>query len=138
MGTTCNLQICSLYRLCRLYDPYNSTYIQHKIGINAGFTYRFDRLKPRASKFGGPPAKVYHLLTLLLDYHTYAVIYIVLKFLNNPSVMFLTQLHSISEYCRILSTSHELCLYWNWLSTLKASSSPEGGRIGGGLESGFA
>ena len=50
--------------------------IQHKIGINAGFTYRFDRLKPRASKFGGPPVKVYDILTLLLDYHTYMLSYI--------------------------------------------------------------
>ena len=41
---------------------------------NAGFTYRFDRLKHRASKFRGPPAKVYIFLTLLLDFHTCAVI----------------------------------------------------------------
>ena len=32
-------------------------------------------------------------------------------FLNNPSVIFFTQLHSISEYCRILNTPHHLCLY---------------------------
>ena len=40
---------------------------------SAGFTYRLDRLKPRASKFRGPPAKVYNVLILLLDFHTYAV-----------------------------------------------------------------
>ena len=49
-------------------------------------------------------------LTLLLD------------FLNNPSVIFLTQLHSISEYCKILNTPHHLLLYWNWLNTLPSSS----------------
>jgi hypothetical protein len=27
----------------------------------AGFTYRLDRLKPRVSKFRGPPAKVYNI-----------------------------------------------------------------------------
>jgi hypothetical protein len=37
----------------------------------------------------------------------------VLYFLNNLSVIFLTQLHSISEYCRILSTPHHLRLYSN-------------------------
>jgi hypothetical protein len=44
----------------------------------------------------------------------------VLYFLNNPSGIFLKQLHSISEYCRILSTppSHHLRLCWNWLNSL--------------------
>ena len=37
--------------------------------ISAGFTYRLDRLKPRASKFRGPPVNVYNILTLLLDFH---------------------------------------------------------------------
>jgi hypothetical protein len=32
----------------------------------------------------------------------------ILYFLSNPSVSFLTLLHSISEYCRILSTPHHL------------------------------
>jgi hypothetical protein len=55
----------------------------------------------------------------------------VLYFLNNPLVIFLTQLHSISDYCRILSTPHHLCLYWNWLNQLPSSSSREGGELGG-------
>ena len=55
----------------------------------------------------------------------------VLYFLNNSSVIFLTQLHSISEYCRILKTPHHLCLYWNWLKTLPSSSSREGEELGG-------
>ena len=42
---------------------------------SAGFPYSLDRLKPRASKLRGPPAKVYNIfLTLLLDFHTYVVI----------------------------------------------------------------
>ena len=56
-------------------------------------------------------------LTLLLDFHTYAVISYCTFYLNNPSVIFLTQLVSISEYCRILNTPHHLPLYWNWLNT---------------------
>ena len=55
----------------------------------------------------------------------------VLYILNNPSVIFLTQLHSISEYCRILNTPHHICLYWNWLNTLPSSSSRAGGELGG-------
>jgi hypothetical protein len=42
--------------------------------VSAGFTYRLDRLKPRASKSRGPPTKVIIFLTLLLDFHIYAVI----------------------------------------------------------------
>ena len=33
----------------------------YNIALSAGFTYRLDRLKPRASKFRGPPAKVYNI-----------------------------------------------------------------------------
>ena len=84
----------------------------YNIALSAGFTYRLDRLKPRASKFRGPPAKVYDICnTVILDFHTYASMNNVLYFLNNPSVTFLTQLHSISEYCRILNTPHHLRLY---------------------------
>jgi hypothetical protein len=42
--------------------------------ISAGFPYKLDRLMPRASQFRGPRAKVYNVLTLLLDFHTNAVI----------------------------------------------------------------
>jgi hypothetical protein len=31
----------------------------------SGFTYRLDRLKPRASKFRGPPVKVYIFNTVI-------------------------------------------------------------------------
>ena len=50
---------------------------------------------------------------------------------KNPSAIFLTHLHSISEYCRILNIPHHLCLYWHWLNTLPSSSSREGWELGG-------
>ena len=51
--------------------------------------------------------------------------------LNNPSVIFLTQLHSISEYCRILNTPHHIRLYSNWLITPPSSSIRGSGILGG-------
>ena len=51
--------------------------------------------------------------------------------------MFLTQLLSISEYCRILNTPHHLCLIEIDLNTLPSSSSRECGELGGGLTSGL-
>jgi len=47
--------------------------------------------------FRGPQVKVYSVFL------TSSVIGLS-HFLNNPSVIFLTQLHSISECCRILNT----------------------------------
>ena len=72
---------------------------------SAGFTYRLDRLKPRASKFRRPPAKVYNMFNTVIDF-SHLCCHKVLYFLNNLSVIFLTQLHSISEYCRILNIKH--------------------------------
>jgi hypothetical protein len=97
---------------------------------NVGFTYRLDRLKPRASKFRRPLAKVYNIFNTAIGL-SHLCCHSVLYFLNNPSVIFLTQLHSISEYCRILNTPHHLHLNWNWLSTLPSCSSREGGGLGG-------
>ena len=100
---------------------------------SAGFINRLDRLKPRASKFRGPPAKVYNsFITVfeLLRLCCHNVVY----FLNNPSVTFLTQLKHctpISEYCRILNTPHHPRLYSNLLNTLLSSSSRVGGELGG-------
>jgi hypothetical protein len=75
-------------------------------------------------------AGVYNMLNIVIGL-SYLCCHNVLYFLNNPSVIFLTQLHSISEYCRILDTPHHLWLYWNWLNTLPPSSSCEGGELGG-------
>ena len=76
---------------------------------SAGFTYRLNRLKPRASKFRGTVAKVYNIFNTVIGL-SHLCCHSVMYFLNNPSVIFLTQLHSISEYCRILNTPHHLCL----------------------------
>ena len=99
---------------------------------STGFTYILDRLMPRASKFRGPSAKVHNMLNIVIGLQ-HLCCHNVLYFLNNTSVIFLTQLHSISEYCRILNTPHHLCLYWNWLNTLPSSSSREGGELEGDL-----
>ena len=73
-------------------------WLQKYIKISAGFTYmyRLDRLKPRASKFRGPSAKVYNIFNAVI-WISHLCCHNVLYFLNNPSVIFLTQLHSISE-----------------------------------------
>ena len=44
--------------------------------FSAGFTNRPDRLKPKTSNFGEPPAKprCITFLPMLLDFHTYVVI----------------------------------------------------------------
>ena len=97
---------------------------------SGGFTYnRLDRLKPRALKLSGSPAKVYNIFITVIGL-SYLCCHNVMYFLNNPSVILLTQLHSISEYCRILNTLYQLRLYGNWLNTLPSSSSREGGELG--------
>ena len=97
---------------------------------SAGITYRLNRLKPRASKFTGPPTKVYNIVNTVIGL-SHLCCHSIMYFLNNPSVIFLTQLHSISEYCRILNIPHHLHLYWNWLNTLPSSSIREGVELGG-------
>ena len=64
---------------------------------SAGFTYRLDRMKPRASNFRGPPAKVHNIII----FNT--VIGLSHLCCHNRTVLlqqsfFLTQLYSISEY----------------------------------------
>jgi hypothetical protein len=54
------------------------------------------RLKPRASKFRGPPANVNYVFDTVIGL-SHLCCYNVLYFLNNPSVIFLTQLHSITR-----------------------------------------
>jgi hypothetical protein len=73
--------MCSFVFVCLLYFAYKQTVQNFPFlartctQCSAGFTHRPDRLKPRVSRFRGPPAKVYNLfLTLLFDFHTYAVI----------------------------------------------------------------
>ena len=102
----------------------------YPVKIHARFTYRLDRLKPRASKFKRTPAKVYIIFNTVNGL-SHLFCHNVLYFLNNPSVIFLTQLHSISEYCWILNMPRHPCLFSNWLCTLPSSSSREGGVLGG-------
>jgi hypothetical protein len=75
------------------------------IFISAGFTYRLDRLKPRASIFRGPSAKVCNIFNIVIGL-SHLCCHNVLYFLSNHSVIFLSQLHPIYECCRILNISH--------------------------------
>ena len=112
---TSNLFVFHMFWLFNFYVykwNWRSIYIPTVKSCSARFTYRLDRLKPRASTYRGPPAKVYNIFNTVI-WISHLCFNNVLYFLNNPSVIFLTQLHSISEYCRILSTPHNLCLYWN-------------------------
>ena len=77
---------------------------------SAEFTYRLDRLKPRASNIRGPPSKLFYIFSTVIGL-SHVCCHNVLYFLNNYSVIFLTQLHVSSEYCRILNTPHHLRLY---------------------------
>ena len=67
---------------------------------SAGFTYRLDRLKPRAIAFRGPPSKVCTISNTFIG-RPHLCCHNVLYFLNNH----------ISEYCRLLYTPHYIRLY---------------------------
>ena len=121
------LQLYYVIGLSSLLSVWNTMVLA---AISAGFTYGLNRLKPRDSKFKGPPAKVYDIFNTVIGL-SHLCCYNILYFLNNPSEIFITQLHSISEYCRIVNTPHHLHLYWNWLNTLPSSSSREGEELGG-------
>ena len=77
---------------------------------SAGLPYMHDRLKPRAAKFRGPPVKVHNIFNTVIEL-SHLCSHNVLYFQNNPSVIFLTQLHSIAEYCIILNTPQHLRVY---------------------------
>ena len=57
----------------------------------------------------GPPAKVCIIFNTVIGL-SHLCCHNVMYFLNNPSIIFLTQLHSISEYSRILNTLHQASL----------------------------
>jgi hypothetical protein len=69
---------------------------------SAGFPYRFDRLKPRASKFRGPPAKVYNIFNTVIGL-SHLCCHSVLYFQNNPSVIFLAQLQK-DNYIKVFES----------------------------------
>ena len=96
-------QCISLLKLRVWIEVYS---IQHNV-IKFGCELRqFDE----ASKFSGPLVKVYNIFNTVIVL-SHLSCHNALYFLNNSSVIFLTQLHSISEYCRILNTPSHLCLY---------------------------
>jgi len=64
---------------------------------SAGFTYRLDRLKPRASRFRGPPAKVFNIFNTVIGL-SHLCCHNVRYFLDNPSVIFLTQFQNMVEF----------------------------------------
>jgi len=76
--------------------------------VSARFTYWLDRLKPRVSKFRGPPVKVYNIFNTVIGL-SHLCCHNVLYFLNNPSVVFLTTLQ-LSEKADDISTLR------NWAS----------------------
>ena len=121
-----NVIMKSIYPLLS-YENVRLTYYMYK--CSARFTYRLDRLKPRASKFRRPPPKVYNIFNTVIGV-SHLWCHDILYFLNSPSLIVFTQLHSISEYCRILNTPYHLRLYSNLLNTLPSSSSREGGELG--------
>ena len=118
-----NVIMKSIYPLLS-YENVRLTYYMYK--CSARFT---DRLKPRASKFGRPPPKVYNIFNTVIGV-SHLWCHDILYFLNSPSLIVFTQLHFISEYCRILNTPYHLRLYSNLLNTLPSSSSREGGELG--------
>ena len=67
----------------KLQSIYRTVYM---LTDSAGFAYRLNRLKPRASKFRGPLAKMYNIFNTVIglsDLCCHNVMY----FLNNPSVI---------------------------------------------------
>jgi len=72
---------------------------------DTGFTYRFDRLKPRVSTFRGHPTNVYYIFNTVIGL-SHLCCHNILYLLNNSSVICPTKLHSISEYYRILNIPH--------------------------------
>ena len=100
---------CPFLHVCYYYTLQIDTNSLAAILFSAGFTYRLDRLTPRASEFRGPPPKVYNIFKSVVGL-SHLCCHNVRYFLNNPSVSFLTQLHFILEYCRILNTPYHLRL----------------------------
>jgi hypothetical protein len=110
---------------------YIISWMQNKLIISsAGFTNMLDRLKTTASEFRGLLAKVYSAFDINIGL-SYLCCHSTLCFLNNLSVIFLTQLHSISEYWRILKAPRHPRFYSNWINTIPSSSGSVDGGLGG-------
>ena len=74
-----------------------------KYGASAGFTYRLDRLKPRASTFRVPPANVYNIFNTVNGL-SHLCCHNVLYFLNNPFSKFP---YTVAPHFRILHNFKE-------------------------------
>jgi hypothetical protein len=128
------LQISYISKLIYFYQDVSLLFINAM--SSAGFTYRLDRLKPRFSKFRGPPAKVYNIfntvigLSLMLSQRT-----VLLKqpFSNFP--------YTVALHFRILQTFKHPSSFLPLLKLIKKTSiffqSWRWG-IGRGLTSGLA
>ena len=90
--------------------------------FSVGFTYRLDRLKHRASRFRGAPAKVLNIFNTVIGL-SHLCCHNVLYFLNNPSVIFLTQFQNMvecytpSSYLPLLKLIKHTSIFfqsWRW------------------------
>ena len=83
--------------------------------VSAGFTYRLDRLKPRASQFRWPPTKVYNIFNTVIGL-SHVCCHNVLYILNNPSVIFLAHFISALHFRIVQNFKHtSICLQsWRW------------------------
>jgi hypothetical protein len=74
------------------------THMHTNTHINsARFTYRLDRLRHRASRYRGPPVKVFNIFNTVIGL-SHLWCHNVLYFLNNLSVIFLTQFQNMVEF----------------------------------------
>ena len=100
-------KICSSNKIRSSYKMRSSQKLRSSLKLPSSYKIRFiqrqcrNYLQPRASQFRGSPTKVYNVFNTVIRLPQLCC-HNVLYFLNNPSVIFLTQLHS--EYCRILNT----------------------------------
>ena len=99
-------------------------------GNSARFTYRLDRLKPRASKLRGAPTKVYNIFNTVIGL-SHLCCHNVLYFLKQPfsNFPYTVAVHfRILQNCKYPSSSSPLL---KLISTLPSSSSHEGGELEG-------
>ena len=95
--------------------------------ISAGFTYRLDRLKPRASKLWGPPAKVYNIFNTVIGLSNLCCHNVLSKqpFSNFPYTVVL-HFRILQNFKHPWSSLPLLKL----IKTLPSSSIREGGELG--------
>ena len=78
---------------------YFNIHIQFSLAVTSKqclISYRLDRLKPRASTFRGPP-NIFNIFNAVIGL-SHLSCHNVLYFLNNPSVIFITQFQNMVEF----------------------------------------